>query len=325
MAIEQEVVDWFHTRPEWQQEAISRILANGHLSSSDLDELITLYISEEGKKITNTRIFPGFDGHTDEDKTLRIISIGDIQGIENLKPRKPLSFDKGNLVVIYGGNGSGKSGYVRIMKKACGKENAKDLLCNVFEEVPNSQSCKIEYQTGGLENTKDWIAKGNKLSDLIGVDIFDSESGLLYLSREKGASYIPKSLAIFDELVQVCDKIKNQLQHEKNSLPSKLPAIPPEFEYTQAGKLYRNLRPDYTESQLTAILPWTEEDQQNLVGIEERLKTEDLSKLAATKRSRKSQVGIILNTITSALSAFSPEAAQKIVDLKIKSKKKFKR
>jgi len=48
------------------------------------------------------------------------LSIGEIKGIENLKPRKPIIFGEGNLNVIYGYNGSGKSGIVRIIKAACG-------------------------------------------------------------------------------------------------------------------------------------------------------------------------------------------------------------
>jgi energy-coupling factor transporter ATP-binding protein EcfA2 len=322
MSIEKEIISWLHGRPDWQQEAVARNLANGQLSDLDLDELTTLCKTADGQKKTNTRIFQGLDDNSAQDKHLHIVSIGDIQGIEKLRPRKPIPFGDGNLVVVYGSNGSGKSGYVRIMKKACGKANAKELLTNVFAEAPTNRCCKIEYKIDKLKETKEWTANGAFLAELTGVNIFDADGGRLYLSKESEVSYTPRSMAIFDDLVQACEGVKYRLQHEKNALPSKLPTIPLEYANTQAGKLFGSLRVTHTESTLTSILTWSEDDQKKLNELEERLKTDDPAKLAATKRSQKTQIEGILNKITEALSAFCPNAYHKLVNLKITAQNK---
>jgi energy-coupling factor transporter ATP-binding protein EcfA2 len=322
MNIEQEIISWLHGRPDWQQEAVARSLAIGQPSDLDLDELTTLCKSADGQKKTSTRLFPGLDGYDAQDQPLYIISISDIQGIENLRPRKPIPFGETNLVVIYGSNGSGKSGYVRIIKKACGKASARELRTNVFAEAPAKRCCKIEYKIDELKDTKEWTADGAALTELTGIDIFDADGGRLYLSRESEVSYTPRSVAMFDDLVRACEGVRLRLQQEKNARPSKLPTIPSEYTNTQAAKLFGNLRATHTESALISILSWSEEDQTKLNGLEERLQTDDPSKLATTKRSHKTQIEDILNKITGALSALCSESCHKLDDLKIDARKK---
>lgn len=45
------------------------------------------------------------------------MSIDSIENIEYLSPRNALKFAEKGLTVIYGKNGTGKSGYTRILKK----------------------------------------------------------------------------------------------------------------------------------------------------------------------------------------------------------------
>lgn len=121
--VNEHIANWLSSRQGWLQEAALRLLTKGELSQSDIADLVELLKTEAGQKLTPTRSFPGFTpGSGDSAATseeLRLISVGDVCGIENLAPRTPLSFGNGHLVVVYGRNGSGKSGYVRILKKAC--------------------------------------------------------------------------------------------------------------------------------------------------------------------------------------------------------------
>lgn len=53
----------------------------------------------------------------DSSSSIALLSISNIQGVSALKPTKPLNFVEG-LNVVYGGNGCGKSSYVRVLKKS---------------------------------------------------------------------------------------------------------------------------------------------------------------------------------------------------------------
>jgi hypothetical protein len=181
MSIGDEVINWLHSRPNWQQEAVLRSLENSGLKDSDIDELTAFCKKDEGQKITNTHSFPNLADHHQPNQVIQIISLGEIQGIENLNPRKAVPFGEKNLVVVYGNNASGKSSYVRVIKSACGKANSKELRTNVFMNAPEKRSCKFEYKINDRNDTKEWIVGESVLNDLEGIDVFDTDRGRLYL------------------------------------------------------------------------------------------------------------------------------------------------
>ncbi|WP_164125844.1 hypothetical protein, partial [Stenotrophomonas maltophilia] len=68
-----------------------------------------------------------------------------------------------------------------------------------------------------------WKPDDEPIKDLAGIDIFDSDEAVHYLSKESAASYTPPTLAMFSALATVCDRIKAQLQIEQDALVSALP------------------------------------------------------------------------------------------------------
>ena len=122
--IRKEISDWLLAQPDWLQEAAERLLRQGDLGAADLFDLCSMIKTPEGRMTTNHRTFGGLLNTPEIKGEMHISSLGEIGGIENLAPKEPLLLGKGNLVVIYGHNGSGKSGYTRILKKASGKPRA---------------------------------------------------------------------------------------------------------------------------------------------------------------------------------------------------------
>ena len=125
--IQQKIRDWLHEQPDWLQQAAEMLLALGGASDTDIQTLVELLKSPEAQKVTTHRTFDGLTPASAPVSDLRLLEISDISGIENLGPRTPLGFGKGNLCVIYGHNGSGKSGYTRLLKRVCGKPRAEAL------------------------------------------------------------------------------------------------------------------------------------------------------------------------------------------------------
>lgn len=322
MRIQEEIVAWLHTRPYWQQEAALRILNNGTITDTDIPDLVALCKTDDGQKATNSHKFPVFSGETVANREgVRLTSVGQICGIENLAPRKPLTFGDGNLTVIYGNNGSGKSGYTRILNKACGKPHAIGLRSNVYDDPPARQCCTIKFLTGEVENTIEWHVADDPIQDFLSVDIFDADCGKFYLSKEKEASYTPPAVALFDELVQGCAAVKQKLQNELDKLPSRLPANPAELAGTKAILRYQNLKPTEKETALAEILVWGDEDNVALQALEERLKADDPIKLAKQKLAQKVQLEAIVSKLVNAVGQLSPEVCQALVETKIEARK----
>ncbi|MCD4720915.1 MAG: AAA family ATPase [Desulfobacula sp.] len=322
MNIKSEVGEWFHTRPNWQQEAADRILKKGSLSSIDIDELTDLAKTDKGQEKTDFHKFNGLGTSASGSADLQLKAISEIEGIDNLSPRKPHTLGKNNITVVYGNNGSGKSGYTRILKKVCGKSHAVELKSNVFGAPPDKQCCKIEYEFAGKTIDVTWSAKDDPVNDLCNIDIFDTTSGELYLVKENEAAYTPAVLGLFDKLIQACDSVRDCFKSALLKLPSKLPVMPREYGQTKAEKLYSSLRASQTESSLANILVWTKEDDLSLKSLDERLKAKDPKKQAEQKRNRKKQIDLLHTQLTDVINNLAANACAEIFKLKNSAKEK---
>jgi energy-coupling factor transporter ATP-binding protein EcfA2 len=302
--IRKEISDWLLAQPDWLQEAAERLLRQGDLGASDLIDLCSMIKTLEGRKTTNHRTFGGLLNTPKIKGEMHISSLGEIGGIENLAPKEPLLLGKGNLVVIYGHNGSGKSGYTRILKKASGKLRALPLKPNVFAATPASQKCRIVYELSGVKKDIEWDAAGSDIGDLRAMDVFDSEEASHYLRNESAASYTPPVVGMFEALAWTCDQVKAMLQNEQVALASALPAPPPAFSLAEPIQRYRTLRPETTEADVESLLKWTEEDAKKLADITERLKVADPAALAKQKRATKGQTDQLVEMLKTSAEAY---------------------
>lgn len=308
--LRQEIIEWLHQRSNWMQEAADRLLSNGELNTTDVSEITELLKTEEGQKVSDHRTFTGISSSSGSSQTLRLLSIGDVKGIDKLAPRVPLTFGNGNLVVIYGHNGSGKSGYSRILKRVCGKPRADKLKSNVFDEAPFEQVCTIGFEANGKSKNITWDATGPHLSDLESVDIFDGDEAGFYLTKETNVSYTPPEVLLFENLASACERVKNELQEEQIKLNSKLPSLPPKFANTKIGKKYGNITAAIAKAEYVTLTEWSKKGQQSLEQLKERLKGVDPLNLAASKRKKKQEVDQLIDGTKYAYSLTSPKAIE---------------
>jgi hypothetical protein len=170
-------MEWVHAQPNWVQHAATEVYTQESVKDKLVDELLALLKTKEGQskdtKLDLAALLKVSSAATGE---IHILSIGDIEGIDALAPRSPLPFSP-KLSVVYGQNGSGKSGYARILKKLCGKPNAAELLPNVFKETPQRSQCTVIATVGGAKKTFVWKANSKPIDELIPADVFDSQSG----------------------------------------------------------------------------------------------------------------------------------------------------
>ena len=287
--IQENVHEWLLTQQEWLQVAADRLMKKGSLSDVDFSEITAILKTPDGQRITKNRVFEGLIVGGEAGHELRLNSIGSVVGIENLNPRQPLTFGAGNLTIIYGHNGSGKSSYARILKRASGKPRAIDLKHNVFHPVPVDKKCIISYKYSGEDTAIEWVANGKIIDNIRAIDIFDSDEAGHYLSKENAAAYTPPIVAMFESLAMASDTIKDYLQAEQDRLISVLPAVPARFHTTVPGKQYLALQ-GIKELTLKNLLAWTEIDDKKLDEIVERLKVVDPASLSRQKRTTKLQV-----------------------------------
>ena len=192
---------WFSERPQWLQIAATRLLQQSELTDKDVSELATLCQQEaEGKLPKTTCSFPATAFSPGAAGSLRLCSISDVEGVNALAPKKPLEFGKGNITIVYGNNGSGKSGYVRLLKHVCGARETGTLHRNVYKPGSAVQKACISFEQDGIPKSHTWSGQGI-CDDLNSVDIFDTSFGKVFVSSEDEVSYEPPVLSFFSSLI----------------------------------------------------------------------------------------------------------------------------
>lgn len=238
------LVQWLNDRPKWQQEALRMLYEAKDVDDVQLQRLYKFCIDEaENNPIDDLKGIPTEWLTLEEsERTIRLSYINDPVGINNLNPQIPLQFGNEQLCVIYGENGVGKSGYVRILKRVGSNHQRIKILDNVYETTSVEQACNIGLQIDGspLEchcqlNNDDFD------SSLNSIDVFDSEISMSYLKDAKTAIFEPVILQRFEQLSNLCKRISVKIEEEisRNTCDSLI--IPNDLENTGAIQFYKHL------------------------------------------------------------------------------------
>jgi energy-coupling factor transporter ATP-binding protein EcfA2 len=310
--VQEDVKDWLLGQQDWLQEAADKLLTASQLQDQDLEAIAEILKSEDGQKVTKHRAFASLNEEPAASGELRLSGISNITGIENLSSDSQLSFGEGNLVVVYGHNGSGKSGYTRILKRASGKPRAVPLKANVFGDMPKVRQCKIDYQQGNASASLAWPADGDACPALRAIDIFDSDEAAHYLTKESSAGYVPPLVLMFEQLATTCDVIKAKLQTQQDKLVSALPVLPQEYVGTGPAEHYTKLRHTMTQADIDQMASWTETQAKTLQNLTDRLTLADPAAGAAHHRAKKAQVEQIVAALILNNAAFGTAGIQHI-------------
>lgn len=310
---------WFSERPQWLQVAANRLLQQSELTEKDLSELATLCLQEVDEKSPKSICaFPSTAFSQGADGTLRLCSISDIEGVNALAPKKPLEFGKGNFTIVYGNNGSGKSGYVRLLKHVCGARETGTLHRNVYKPGTTAQKACISFEQDGIAKTHTWSGQGI-CNDLNSVDIFDTSFGKVFVSSEDEVSYEPPVLSFFSSLILACEKIASTLDAESNRHQSKKPNFPADKKLTPEGIWYEAISAKYTSQDIDKHCLFSSTDETEIQTLQQRLAEQAPAEKAKQLRKQKQHVDNLVHDARKYLEQLSNENYRRIIAAKKKS------
>jgi energy-coupling factor transporter ATP-binding protein EcfA2 len=149
-----------------------------------------------------------------------------------------MKFTADGLTVIFGDNGSGKSGYARITKKMCRSLSKDDLLGNIFEDGPKSPAeIVVSYQSDGAPIVTDtWIDGAPTPVALSNIGVFDSANARLYVDKQNRITYLPREISLLQEHSAHCTEMDDAFKTEINSLQKRL-RVPLPSGYSKNGSV----------------------------------------------------------------------------------------
>lgn len=240
-----DICSWSESRPAWQREALRRLYEQGVLSENDIQALAN--ICESG----STEISPLLPEHIKDPKaataTVQLKAIHSVENINALASDQRMTFDKKGLTIIYGDNGSGKSGYARILKKVCRARSPKDekILPNVYESHTGAQKAEIDYTVNGQNLSAQWLVDQQTPGELSSISVFDSATANIHVDETNNVAYTPFPMKLLEGLASACKSIKSTLDGKVKTIERQTPQSlrnPQCQAHTATGKLISSLK-----------------------------------------------------------------------------------
>ena len=123
---------------------------------------------------------------------------------------------------MYGDNGSGKSGYCRILKSLCRVRDGADepIEADVFTRTRGGPAeVKVRFTVGSGDATEaTWRAGTPSPGHLRRISVFDSRAAPLYVNKDNRVEFLPFGLDLLPRLGDVCQEIARRIDREMAAL-----------------------------------------------------------------------------------------------------------
>lgn len=319
--IEGEILSWSLGRPNWQRNLLKRIVrgealddayiaatAQSVVDGSDVLELPELTLDDIPTTAT--------DG-----KAARLASVRDLENVNALHRNQVLEFGDTGITVVYGDNGSGKSGYARLIKDAVAARHKEPILPDAFGSGGGEPSATLSYVVDGALVEGKWPA--HKDVALAQIHFYDEACGDDYLDRDTELAYRPSVLTVLDALIVQTDAVRDAvgaLISESDKASLKAPVVPAG---TASAALLENLSVATTQGQIDDLLALEDDAEDvlaDLIKESTRLRTTDPSKEKARLSAASRDIGALIEQLESIDALVSPDAADGLVASQAKAK-----
>lgn len=211
-------------KPVWLQTLIKdAIETNGSISESRLNEIFDNLLNNSPIQAQANQI----SSVQQSSEKLLLESLTHVSGVNALCENQTIKFSP-DVTVLYGLNGSGKSGYFRLLNNMAGgvyKEIRPNIYANVGER--KSLNVSIKYKVGNSSNNCNWTDSHTKLPDFHGIKVFDTSylNGLLQTKNPDETIIYPLGLHLFGYIAKILDSFTTKLNEQVETAKRYLPII----------------------------------------------------------------------------------------------------
>ncbi|MDR5877812.1 AAA family ATPase [Caballeronia sp. LZ032] len=221
------IADWIETQQPWLSDAARRLVVNGRIGDDEIDTILALAKAHAGvegaaanvaQPLTRDMLPVGGEAA----KSITLLALRNLRGVNTIAPDQSIPFSPTGLTVIYGNNGAGKSGYSRVLRKACrARATGGLILGDVFAaEAGASPSAEILVQKEGdaAPDALVWQQGSPAPTELATIAVFDSYCAHAFTDAEGEVAYTPRGLDVLAKLAALCGTLRARLELEINGI-----------------------------------------------------------------------------------------------------------
>lgn len=308
--------EWLKKQTYWIQDAAWRLYNKQEIDDKKIEEYILMCMLQIQKKncaymqLSDTAIMP-----TIRKSRLSVKSIMNVENVNALADNTGLQFGSEGISVIYGLNGAGKSGFMRIFKHVSGNPYAEPIQHNVYKKTSSDKvKCKIAVC---LDEEEEIISCNLGIESLDSrlrqCDVFDTRISGAYVSSSNSVSYEPFVFSVLRDLAVIAGRIEFAVKAKMESIPLTTPAIPKFIVGLEEASWLSNICE-------TTVIPenckiWLSTDVERLDELKNLLDTKQVESELQNCTNQKKQLQNVLSDIQNLKLALLGPARQDLIDL----------
>lgn len=325
MALLDEILKWTQTSlTPWQQDAARRLFLQKDLNDVDHDELYALLRASHGlPSAAGLVAVPLAAEHlpvaSDSGASVSLTAMRSMKNVNRLASSQTLTFSPAGISVIYGGNGAGKSGYSRVLKKAC---RARDQAEAVLPDATNAANktaipeATFDVSVNGSAASVTWRSDVAPPDLLSSTAIFDARCARVYLTAEQVVAYLPYGLDVVESLAnKVLPQLSTRLASEIASISMDVQPFHHLLGDTAVGKLVATLGAKTNPITVGELANLKDAEIARLAELEKALAEADPKAKATEVRLQAQRLEGLEKSIDTAVAWVADPAIAKLHDL----------
>ncbi len=267
--LETEVKKFANGLPYWAKFLAEKILSGNAISEDDIDTsysylLEHLKLKEETEK-PEIEIDYNAENAGNYKSDLLLTKLENVEGVNALTENQTIEFSP-NLTIVYGANGSGKSGYVRLLKNVFYSKAPENIIPNVhIDNGHKAIDAKFTFKSNNSEISLGFADKDNAEFEQFAV--FDGNSVLKHLENKNEFEFRPAGLSFFADYTNAVIRVEQKLHIEIQTKQSGNSAndLSALFDGNSETKtLVENLNAETKIEDLKKYTPFSNEDKKKI-------------------------------------------------------------
>jgi len=204
---------WANEQDEWIRFIVRQVLGTGRiLPESDITYAYDLFRQEKALDPRGLPSEPSLAvgaGPEDAELPLAISKISEVTGVNALVQGSVIEPHVG-MTILFGENGTGKTGYSRIFKAIADSRTADVILGDIAADGEQPQSANISYTLGTDKKQLAWSGQRGH-APFTRMSIFDSPSVNFHVDDDLEYVYVPTALALFNHVIAGVKSVQAQI------------------------------------------------------------------------------------------------------------------
>lgn len=272
-SLNSEIEQFAESLQYWAKYLSSKLLSGATISDADISTAYTYFLEDGGLKSTTkkTAIVISCQNESCDDfkNDLLLKSLHNIKGVNALVENQKIQFCP-QITIVYGINGSGKTGYIRLLKKAFHSRSTEDILPNIHIASSHGKvSAEISFTSDSKTYSLTYPNQAQQ-NEFRQFSIFDNKCVNVHLTNKNQFEFRPAGLDFFANLIKAFKKVEEKLNSDitAKKTPKDYPSL---FDGDSAIKnILKTISSKTKIADLKKLIPITEEEKKKRSELEEK-------------------------------------------------------